>query len=88
MTAFSGKDKSYASIAAVMFIMLLLATATGSAIALFGVIVMSAIALALMLVFGGRTQRREGVLIALMAAVIGIGVLLVLLKILPVELFK
>ncbi len=88
MTAFSGKDKSYASIAAVMFIMLLLATAIGNAIALIGVIFMSAVALALIVVFGDRTQRREGVLIALMAAVIGLGVLLVLLKILPVELMR
>ncbi len=85
MAAFSGKDKSYVSIAAVMFIMLLLATAIGSTIALISWTIMSAIALALMVLFSDRTQRREGVLIALMAAVIGLGVLLVLLKILPLE---
>jgi len=85
MAAFSSKDQLYASIGAVMFIMLLLVTAIGSAIAMIGWIVMSAIALVLMVVFLDRTQRREGILIALAAAVIGIGVLLALLKILPLD---
>lgn len=85
MAAFSSKDQLYASIGAVTFIMLLLVTAIGSAIAMIGWIVMSAIALVLMVVFLDRTQRREGILIALVAAVIGIGVLLALLKILPLD---
>ena len=88
MAAFSRKDELFASLTVVMFMMLLLVTATGSAIAMIGMIVMFAIALALMLVFTSRTQLRSALLIALMGAVIGIGVLLAFLKIVPVDLLR
>ena len=79
MTTFSCKDAWYASLAAVI---LLTGTVTGSGIAMF---VTCAIALALMLVFD-RKQLRSKLLIALWAAVIGIGIFLALVKILPVDL--
>jgi 4-amino-4-deoxy-L-arabinose transferase-like glycosyltransferase len=85
MAEFSRKDELFTALPVVMFMMLLLVTATGSAIAMVGMIVMFAIALALMLAFTPRTQLRSALLIALMGAVIGIGVLLAFFKIVPVD---
>jgi 4-hydroxybenzoate polyprenyltransferase len=82
MRAFSRKDELFASLAVVV---LLIGTATGSGIAMF---VISAIALALMVVLTPRAQLRRGLLIALVGAVIGIGVLLAFFEIVPVDLLR
>jgi len=66
-------------------VVILVGTASGSAIAMF---VMSAIGLALMVVLAPRKQLRSGLLIALLAAVIGIGVVFAFLKLVPVGLLR
>jgi O-antigen ligase len=88
MAAFSRKDELFASPGVVMFVILLLVTATGSGIAMIGMIGMFAIALALRVVFTPRTQLRSALLIALMGAVIGIGALLAFVRIVPVDLLR